>query len=284
MGYRAAPATRIDDGCTAGGSRCRGRNRRRPLVAGRSGLDAGHLEPGSRRSARRAAAPGPAGYADGHHDAVPGRPGGWSLPDHHLPAAGSSRRSPELVDWSGDGSHALFDAQYATTADGHHGRPAHGHADDVDRATASPRYTRPEGKALLLSTTTWPRLATGDSRSSRPRRQPPADLPDRQARQPVQRGLSLDAGRDAARPRHVGGPGADGQRRDSRVDLPIPGQNNCSPLRWWDELNDPSSRACDAPGFTSRLWLAPIDGGPPTALTAVNDGQKGPDLRDASAW
>jgi hypothetical protein len=30
--------------------------------------------------------------------------------------------------------------------------------------------------------------------------------------------------------------------------------------------------------------LAPIDGSRPTALTAVNDGQKGPDLRDVSAW
>jgi TolB protein len=42
--------------------------------------------------------------------------------------------------------------------------------------------------------------------------------------------------------------------------------------------------SCDALWFTSRLSLVPIDGGPATALTAVNDGQKGPDLRDASAW
>ena len=67
--------------------------------------------------------------------------------------------------------------------------------------------------------------------------------------------------------------------------LPIPGQTNCSPLRWWDEKSAATVlAACDAPGFASRLWLAPIDGRPPTALTAVNDGQKGPDLRDVSAW
>ena len=33
-----------------------------------------------------------------------------------------------------------------------------------------------------------------------------------------------------------------------------------------------------------QLWLVPIDGGTPTALTAPNNGQKGPDYGDITAW
>ena len=34
----------------------------------------------------------------------------------------------------------------------------------------------------------------------------------------------------------------------------------------------------------SSLWLVPVDGGTPTALTALNDGQNGPDIGDVNAW
>jgi TolB protein len=56
-----------------------------------------------------------------------------------------------LVDWSGDGSHALFYARYSTpptaiSVDLHTGTQT---AIPVD---GYPRYTRPNGKAILLST------------------------------------------------------------------------------------------------------------------------------------
>lgn len=35
--------------------------------------------------------------------------------------------------------------------------------------------------------------------------------------------------------------------------------------------------------IVSQLWLVPIDGGTPTALTAPNDGH-GPDYGDQNAW
>ena len=34
----------------------------------------------------------------------------------------------------------------------------------------------------------------------------------------------------------------------------------------------------------SQLWLVPIDGATPTALTAPNNGQTGPDYGDLDAW
>ena len=106
---RVAPPTSTR--CAAGGSRCGGPDRGGPMVAGRPGVDARHVEPGCRPPARPDTAPRRAVARDGHHDPVPGRPSRWPLPDHHLPATGDTAR---LVDWSGDGSHALFSAGHPT--------------------------------------------------------------------------------------------------------------------------------------------------------------------------
>jgi TolB protein len=61
------------------------------------------------------------------------------------------KAGPELVDWSGDGSHALFYAGYATpptaiSVDLHTGTQT------TIPADGSPSYTRPDGKAILVST------------------------------------------------------------------------------------------------------------------------------------
>ncbi|MFY9765633.1 MAG: hypothetical protein WAK42_11655 [Mycobacterium sp.] len=191
--------------------------------------------------------------------------------------------SPELVDWSGDGSHALFDAQYAKPptaimVDLHTGRQT------TLTLQGSPRYSRPEGKALLLSTPPGP--------DSRPATLDRVDLVgNHQLTYPTDELGSPFNGNYLSTPdgtQLVLGTSAGlvlmGNDGTPASTLPIPGQINCSPLRWWDESHATVLAACDAPGFTSRLWLAPIESGPPTALTAVNGGQKGPDLRDASAW
>jgi hypothetical protein len=192
--------------------------------------------------------------------------------------------NPELVDWSGDGSHALFDAQYAT--------PPTAIMVDLHTGTqttltvhGSPRYTRPHGKALLLSTEPGPdsRLATldridlaGNHQLTYPTDKLGSPFNGNYLSTPDGTRLVLGT---AAGLVLMGNDGTVGSK------LPIPGQTNCSPLRWWDEKSGGTVLAsCDAPGFTSRLWLAPIDGSPAKALTAVNDGQKGPDLRDISAW
>ena len=191
--------------------------------------------------------------------------------------------NPELVDWSGDGSHALFYAQYATPptaimVDLHTG------GQTTLPVQGSPRYTRPNGKALLLSVPPGPdsKLATLDrvDLAGNHERTYPTDKlgsPFNGNYLSTPDGMRLVLGTSAGLAL-VGNDGTPGPT------LAIPGQTNCSPLRWWDETLATVLAACDAPGFTSRLWLAPIDGSPPTALTAVNDGQKGPDLRDVSAW
>ena len=65
--------------------------------------------------------------------------------------------------------------------------------------------------------------------------------------------------------------------------LPIAGQKDCSPTRWWDADSTVVVVHCDLSSQT-QLWLVPIDGGTPTALTAPNNGQQGPDYGDMTAW
>jgi TolB protein len=64
--------------------------------------------------------------------------------------------------------------------------------------------------------------------------------------------------------------------------LPVPGNPTCQPVRWWNASTVLAS--CLAPdSSSSRLWLVPISGASPTALTAQRNG-KGPDLGDIDAW
>ncbi len=210
-------------------------------------------------------------------------PAGGRYPITTFPPPGQ-QASPELVDWSGDGGHALFDAQYATPpaaimVDVHTGKQT------TLPVQGLPRFSRPNGKALLLSVQPGPdaKLATLDR----------VDLTgNHELTYPTDKLGSAFNGNFLSTPdgmRLVLGTSAGlalmGNDGEPGPPLPIPDQTNCSPLRWWDESSLATVlAACDAPGFTSRLWLVPIDGSPATALTAVNDGKQGPDLRDASAW
>ena len=66
--------------------------------------------------------------------------------------------------------------------------------------------------------------------------------------------------------------------------LPIPGTsaNLCNPARWWDSSTVLAS--CPPPNSSSsRLWLVPLNGGRPTALTPPR-GVKTHDLGDFDAW
>jgi hypothetical protein len=210
-------------------------------------------------------------------------PAGGRYPITTFPPPGQ-QANPELVDWSGDGSHALFYAQYATPptaimVDLHTGKqttlPVHGW----------PLYSRPTGKALLLSVEAGPgpKLATLDRVDLAGKHEltyptDKLDSPFSGSYLSTPDGTRLVLGTSAGLTL-MGNDGTPGPK------LVIPGQTNCRPVRWWDEKAGATVLAtCDAPGFASRLWLAPVDGSPPTALTAVNDGQKGPDLHDGSAW
>ena len=64
--------------------------------------------------------------------------------------------------------------------------------------------------------------------------------------------------------------------------LPVPGNPTCSPVRWWNAGTILAS--CWAPGHpASRLWLVPVSGARPTALTPQRS-SSGPDLGDINAW
>jgi hypothetical protein len=66
--------------------------------------------------------------------------------------------------------------------------------------------------------------------------------------------------------------------------LSVPGvsRNSCTPVRWWNAsvvLVSCLPRSSPA----AQLWLVPVSGAAPTALTPVRNG-KGPDLGDLDAW
>jgi hypothetical protein len=63
---------------------------------------------------------------------------------------------------------------------------------------------------------------------------------------------------------------------------------DCSPVRWWAPTMVLANCSAEH-GSARQLWKVPIDGGAPTALTAVNSGQGddpgfGGDLGDGIAW
>jgi hypothetical protein len=207
-------------------------------------------------------------------------PAGGRYPVTTFPPPGTES-SPDLVDWSGDGSHALFYAQYAKPpaaiiVDLHSGKQT---TVPVD---GNPRFTRPDGQALLLAG--W-----GDLNHPAPLQRvdlegkPQLTYPSEELgfsgsylSTPDGNRLVLGTSTGLAVLGNDGTPGAK---------LSIPGQSRCTPMRWWDE--DPGHTVlagCDAAdSYRTGLWLVPIDGGEPTAVTASNN-HDGPDNGDVNAW
>jgi TolB protein len=213
-------------------------------------------------------------------------PAGGRYAITNFPPSGE-KAQPELVDWSADGSHALFQTGSADPA-----TPSmaiivdlHTGTQTTLRVHGSPRFTRPDGKALLL--TAYPDGYTGPASLDR------VDLAgNRQLTYPTDKlgsqfsagylstpdGTVLILGTDAG----LAVMGNDGTAGKT---LPVADQTDCAPLRWWDGgLATTVLARCEGTGYTSRLWLVPVNGDAPSALTAPNDGQKGPDLGDANAW
>ncbi|MDT5070483.1 MAG: hypothetical protein QOK02_6638 [Mycobacterium sp.] len=196
-----------------------------------------------------------------------------------LPPTGDMA-GPRLVDWSGDGGRALFYAEYAKPpvaiiVDLHTG------AQTTFAVDGHPRFTRPDGAALLLET----------PGASSPGGLIGADLsgnhlltyavgPDFSGEYlSTPDGTRLILGRPS-------GFSVMGNEGTISKTVSIRGQKACSPLRWWDGNRSTTilMRCTGTDGSGTRLWLVPISGDAPTALTAPNDGQKGPDFGDADAW
>jgi TolB protein len=206
-----------------------------------------------------------------------------------------------LSDWSGDGSHALFVGS---------GYPTPSTVVSVDLHTGerttipvdgTPRYTLPTGKALLVSTSfnghTPGTLKRIDFAGHVQMDYPTAQLG----------GAGQFSGRYLPSPdgtQLVLGTANLGNELVPRSDnslvivgndgaiihtIPTPMANaDCAPVRW----STPTVFLADCSaerGTASQLWKVPVDGGAPTALTAVNSGQGddpafGADIGDANAW
>lgn len=192
--------------------------------------------------------------------------------------------NPELADWSGDGSRALFysDGPGLTTdiieVDLHTGKQT---SFNVDGNYMNPRYTRPEGKAVLL----------GASESvERPASLIRVDLAGNHQLtyrvgelESTYRGgflatpdgtqLVLGTESGLALMNNDGTPGKA---------LPVAG-HSCFPSRWFDPDSTIAIASCHDEIGASNLWLIPVDGGDPTPLTAPSDGE-GEYLGAGAAW
>jgi hypothetical protein len=201
----------------------------------------------------------------------------------------SSDGPPRLLDWSGDGSRALFEAlgpgssAIVTEVDLHTGAkttlpPLPGNL----YSFSSLRYTRPNGKALLLDNpedgSTPGRLVridlAGNTQLTYPTDKLPSTFTGEYLSTPDGTRLVLGT---AAGLSLMGNDGTVGPT------LSIPGQSGCTPQRWWDTDSTIVLTRCSG-DQGSQLWLVPIDGSTPTALTAPNNGKVGPDYADADAW
>src|SRR5262249_25708222 len=143
------------------------------------------------------------------------------------------KAAPELVDWSGDGTKALFYTQssepsQAIIVDLHTGKQTPITVDGY------PRFSRPDGKALLQSQSAM---------SDRPATLERVDLDGRpQLTYPTDKLESPFNGRYLSTPdgtRLILGTETAGlatMANDGTVGsaLPVPGQGQCSPVRWWD--------------------------------------------------
>lgn len=185
--------------------------------------------------------------------------------------------APDLIDWSGDGSRALFDTvgqpTSVTEIDLHTGKQR---TIPLADPSADARYTLPEGKALLLTTGGYHETAsltrvdlTGKQQLAYPVGQDFGGVLSRPD------GTELVVGTGTG----LASMGNDGTRGEA---LPVAGQEDCSPLRWWDANATVTLATCGSQ--PSQLWLVPIDGSTPTALTAPNGHQTGVDLGDTDAW
>ncbi|WP_006244405.1 hypothetical protein [Mycolicibacterium tusciae] len=199
-------------------------------------------------------------------------------------APGENGSLPSLVDWSGDGTRALFSRRgdYLTVIEVDLRSGERTSFPVKDGFSVSPRYSKPEGKAVLLATSN-----SADSPASLRR----VDLTGaQQLTYPVDNlgsefnsdylstpdGTRLVLGTDTGLSL-MGNDGTPGAR------LPVPEADNCYPLRWWE--TDIALARCNGPDFSySRLWLVPLDGAAPTPLTFENDGTRGQDLADLNAW
>jgi hypothetical protein len=192
--------------------------------------------------------------------------------------------SPKLVDWSGDGTRALFAAEVEsktviTQVDLRSGTKT---TFSVDVIGAAPRYTRPDGKAVLLTSrfeSSW--LERVDLAGNHQLTYPVG--PNFSPNEPLFPGYLSTADGTRLVLKADSGLALMGNDGVAGKALPIAGQKDCEPMRWWNSGSTIAVARCSS-SRGNQLWLVPIDGGTPTALTAPNNCDHLPDCEDLSAW
>jgi hypothetical protein len=182
---------------------------------------------------------------------------------------------PRLVDWSGDGGRALLsdiDTQppAAIIVDLHTGEQTT--VSNPGTGRFDPHFTLPSGEALLLTT-------DGDD-SQQPTTLERVDLTgERELLYPTHTLGSPFTGSVLSTPDGTqlilgSGAGLLVMGNDGTVGQPLsipPDVTHCNPLRWWDgETATTLLVGCTNNDNQAQLWLTPMDGGAPTALTAPN--------------
>ena len=189
-----------------------------------------------------------------------------------------------LVDWSGDGRRALFydrrqdDSTDVIEVDLDTGTQSRF---NVKNSDVVPRYSRPEGKAVLLAKS---------SRIDSPPSLVRVDLSgNHQLTYPIEQFgsnmgpdfLSTPDGTRLVLGAETGGLAVMANDGTGVKMLPVPGQKYCIPARWWDADATIIVASCD---YSRELWLVPVDGGAPTPLAQPNTGQEGEVAGVGSAW
>jgi hypothetical protein len=201
---------------------------------------------------------------------------------------GDSGHTPNLVDWSGDGRHALFEDEFAAG-----GRAT---MTEVDLATGTKQtltahpccsagvaYSRPTGQAILVADfdtssgnyksyrSTLERVdLSGTKLLTYPTDQLGAAGKYNGAYLQTPDGSQLILGTDHG----MAVMGNDGVVARQLL-MPAP-RSSCIPVRWW--TSSVILAACNPPNISSasvdlatQLWRVPLAGGAPTALTPVDE-------------
>jgi hypothetical protein len=219
------------------------------------------------------------------------------------------KANPDLVDWSGDGGHALFYARYSTppmaiSVDMHTGAQTTIPVNDTagsGAAVASARYALPDGTAVLLSTGFdggTPGTLKRVDLAGHPQLSYPTDQLGGAGQFSGNYLESADGTQLVLETANLGNqlvPRGDNSlvvvRNDGTIVRALPSpvpEGRCSPVGWWS-ATVVLAHCTSLKSSANQLWEVPLDGGAPIALTAVNSGSEndpgfGPDLGDVDAW
>ncbi|CDO08868.1 hypothetical protein [Mycolicibacterium cosmeticum] len=206
-----------------------------------------------------------------------------------------------LTDWSGDGSTALFTSTEYPGPSKIIAVDLHTGTQTTIAAQGYPRFTRPTGQALLVSTPFMggtPGTLTRIGLDGTVQQRYPTDELGGAGQFSGRYLASPDGTRLVLATANLGNelvPRSDDSLvvvgNDGTIlrTLPTPMANAaCAPVRWWAAevvLADCSAEH----GSATQLWRVPLDGGTATPLTALNSGQGddpgfGGDLGDGIAW